>query len=114
MIFGRDRHIGREWARLQEAEEKYGKKSREYTKALSRWIKFLKAEAFVATRRAYREMEALRRAGEKAREAKALHGENSPQFEKALKRFNTAGAARRWRRRTACSSRPARRWAPRR
>ncbi len=35
-------------------------------------------------------MEALRRAGEKAREAKALHGENSPQFEKALKRFNEA------------------------
>lgn len=90
MIFGRDRHIGREWARLQEAEEKYGKKSREYTKALSRWIKCLKAEAFVATRRAYREMEALRRAGAKAREAKALHGENSPQFEKALKRFNEA------------------------
>lgn len=90
MIFGRDRHIGREWARLQKAEEKHGKKSREYTIALSRWVKCLKAEAFAATQRAYREMEGARAAAAKVREAKALHGEKSAQFEKAMRRFDEA------------------------
>lgn len=90
MIFGRDRHIGREWARLQKAEEKHGKKSREYTAALSRWVKCLKAEAFVATRRAYREMEEARAAAAAVRAAKAVYGENSEQFEKAMKRFDEA------------------------
>ncbi|MCY4252488.1 MAG: hypothetical protein OXU86_04350 [Thaumarchaeota archaeon] len=90
MIFGRDRHIGREWARLQEAEEKHGKKSREYTRALSRWIKCLRAEAHIATQRAYREMAEVRKAAAKVREAKAIHGERSAQFAKAMRRFDEA------------------------
>ena len=90
MVFGKSRHVGQEWARLQEVEAKHGKESREYSKALSRWIRCLKAEAAVATKRAYIAMEGMRAAGARVSRAKTLHGAGSKEYEKAVAEFKEA------------------------
>ena len=100
MIFGRGRNMDREWARLREAEARHGKGSREYLKALSRWVRCLRAEAGAATRRAYDEIERMREARDLADEAKARHGAGSKEHEGALEKCRRAEAGANEARRT--------------
>lgn len=89
---GMSKRAGKLWTEMREAEEKHGKDSREYKKALISWMEFLRSEARETKKKADSCMKDLKRIRRELLSAKERHGAHSPEFAAARKKFDAAEA----------------------
>lgn len=78
------------WIKLCTAKENYGKESPEYGRELKEWIKFLRSEARAVKKRGQECMDEFKEAYHEFLTIKELHGEDSPEYIAAKKKFCAA------------------------